>query len=128
MYLAHYVLPIAIYFLIKKDKIMLFGLLLGNIVDLDHVLLRLSGSVPWLSSICGDKFFWKCSGFFGYPFHSAYVIVSLIFLSVILFFLMKKQKELKINKWMFWICIGALLHLALDFTQLTSGVGFVVSG
>ncbi len=128
MYLAHYLLPILVYLFVTRDKIVLFSLLIGNVIDLDHIFLRLNGTVPWFSSICGDKLVWRCSAFFGYPFHSVYAIVSLIVLSIILFFLMEKQKELKINKWMFWICIGILIHLMLDFVQLSTGVGFVISG
>ncbi len=100
----------------------------GNVVDLDHILLRLKGYVPWMGNICGEKFFWHCNGFLGYPSHTVSVMITLIILSGILFFLMKKQKELNINKWMFWICNGALLNLILDFIQLSTGVGFVVSG
>ena len=107
---------------------MLIGLLLGNLIDIDHILLRITGIVPWFYNICGEDYFWKCNGFLGYPFHSVYMIVALIFVSIILFFLMEEEKELKINRWMFWICIGAILHLFLDLFQLTTGVGFVVNG
>jgi hypothetical protein len=127
MYLAHYILPFAIYYFFRS-KVMLGGLLIGNLIDLDHILLRIFGIVPWFQNICGTDYFWKCNGFFGYPLHSVYVLVSLIVTSIVLFFLMNEEKELKINKWMFWICIGALLNLSLDFVQLLTGVGFVVSG
>ncbi len=106
---------------------MLFGLLLGNLIDLDHVLLRIEGVVPWFQSMCPGVF-WKCSGFFGYPFHSVYMIVALIAASAVLFFLKQEETDLKVDKWMFWICIGALIHLFLDFIQLTTGAGFAVQG
>ncbi len=104
------------------------GLLLGNIIDFDHILLGLNKTVPWLGNIYNTDIFWNCNGFFGYPPHTVYVMISLIVLSVILFVLMKKEKELKINGWMFWICNGALLNLILDFIQLSTGVGFVIHG
>lgn len=128
MYLAHFLIPIAVYFLIKKDEIILFGLLIGNLIDLDHIFLRITGIVPWFQNICSVDGFWKCNGFLGYPLHSVYMIVALIITSIILFFLMEEEKELKVTKWVFWICIGALLNLTLDFIQLSTGVGFVIQG
>jgi hypothetical protein len=107
---------------------MLFGLLFGNLIDLDHIFFRVTGMVPWMESICSVKNFWDCNSFFGYPLHSVYVFISLIAVSIILFFLMQEEKELKVTKWMFWICIGALVNLFLDFIQLTTGTGFVISG
>jgi len=126
MYLAHIILPFIIYY-IFRNKIVLWGLLLGNLIDLDHIFLRIIGGVPWFQNICEIKGFWKCNGFLGYPFHSVYMLVGLIVVSIILFFLMKEEKELKITKWMFWICIGAILNLLLDFVQLSTGIGFVIS-
>jgi hypothetical protein len=123
MYLAHIIIPLIIFYF-YRNKIMLFGLLLGNLVDLDHLLLRIEGFVPWFQSICRTKDFWKCNGFFGYPLHTPYMIVGLIILSAILFALMKKDKDFKVTKWMFWVCIGALLHLSLDFIQLVTGFAF----
>jgi hypothetical protein len=125
MYFAHYILPFIVYYF-YRSKTILFGLLLGNLIDLDHILIRIIGTVPWLQNICSIDKFWKCNGFLGYPFHSIYMIISLIVVSIVLFFLMDEEKEIKITKWMFWICIGALLNLSLDFVQLLTGVGFVV--
>ncbi len=125
MYLAHYILPFLLYYFFR-NKIMLLGLLFGNGIDIDHILYRINGMVPWLKSICLSDGFMKCNGFFGYPFHSIYMIISLIVVSILLFYLMEKQKDLKVNKWLFWIAIGALLHLTLDFVQMVTNVGFVV--
>jgi hypothetical protein len=105
---------------------MLGGLLLGNLIDLDHILLRINGTVPWRESICFMKNFWECNGFFGYPLHTVYMVIALIATSAILFFLKEEESDIKIDKWLFWICIGALLNLLLDFVQLTTGTGFVV--
>jgi len=123
MYLAHYLLPFAIYYFFR-NKVMLVGLLLGNLIDLDHIFLRVIGVVPWLQNICSDGYFWKCNGFLGYPLHSVYMLVALIITSIILFFLMEEEKKLKITQWMFWICIGAILNLFLDILQLAIGFGF----
>jgi hypothetical protein len=128
MYTLHYIIPILLYFLLNQNKRVLFGLLIGNLVDLDHIYLRVNGTVPWLSNICEKNHFWNCSSFGEYPLHSTNMLISLVVTSVILFFLMKRDKELKITYWMFWISIGALLNLLLDYVQLLSGIGFVVSG
>lgn len=127
MYLFHYILPFIIYYFVRS-KTILFGLLLGNLIDLDHIFLRIFGVVPWFQNICSIDGFWKCNGFLGYPLHSVYMVVTLIVTSIILFFLMEEEKELKVTKWMFWICIGALIHLSLDLVQLFTGIGFVVQG
>ncbi len=125
MYLVHYILPFIIYYF-YRNKIMLWGLLLGNLIDLDHLFLRITGLVPWFQNICSSGVFWKCNGFYGYPLHSIYMIITLIVTSALLFFLKQEETNLKVDKWMFWICIGALLNLSLDFIQLITGVGFVV--
>ena len=126
MYLAHILIPLIVYYF-YRNKTVLFGLLLGNLIDLDHIFLRILRIVPWFENICSVGGFWRCNSFFGYPLHSVYVFISLIAVSIILFFLMEKERELKINKWIFWICIGTLVNLFLDFIQLTTGAGFVIS-
>jgi hypothetical protein len=123
MYLAHYILPFILYYFFR-NKIMLWGLLLGNLIDLDHVFLRITGMVPWFHNICSEGYFWKCNGFLGYPLHSVYFLVALIITSTILFFLKEEEEKLDIEKWMFWICIGAILNLSLDLLQLAIGFGF----
>lgn len=114
MYLIHYILPFVIYYFVR-NKTMLFGLLLGNIIDLDHIYLRIMGIVPWFGSICAGRHFWNCGSFGVYPLHSVYVMITFLILSVILFFLMKKDKKLKITQWMFWISMGVSIHFILDF-------------
>jgi len=124
MYLAHFILPFAIYYLIKKDKIMLFGLLLGNIVDLDHISFRINHGIEIFTSSC-DNFLEQCS-FGTYRMHSLNSVISLSIASVILFVMIKKHKEMKSVYWIFWACIGALLNLLLDYIHLLTGVGFAI--
>jgi len=126
MYLAHYLIPLLLFF-IFKDKIMLYGLLLANLIDLDHIFLRIFGSVPLFGSICGFKEFWKCNGFFGYPFHSPYVWIFFIITSFFLAILREKNKDSKEIKLLFFISLGIVLHLFLDFIQLSTGVAFVIN-
>jgi hypothetical protein len=123
MYLAHYLLPFITYFF-YRSKIVFGGLLLGNLVDLDHVYSRLVGTVPWEGNMCGFEKFWECNGFFGYPLHSFYVILFIIMISMVIFPFMIDNKKDKKLKWMFWICIGFLIHFALDFIQLVTGFAF----
>ena len=120
MYLFHYLLPIAIY-IIYKNKIMFWGLIFGNFIDLDHIYLRLVGNVPWTESICGIGNVWQCSGFFGYPLHSVYVLVFFIMISMIVFPFMIDDKKAKSLPWIFWISIGVLIHFVLDFIQIATG-------
>lgn len=119
MFLAHYLLPFIVYYF-HKSKVMLWGLLIGNIIDLDHVYSRLIGEVPWFESACPGGLGTQCS--FGlYPLHSLNVAVALVVISIILFFIMRKNKKTQI--W-FWIAIGALLNLLLDYIHLITGFGF----
>lgn len=120
MFLAHYILPFIIYWLSRtKDKIMLWGLLLGNAIDLDHIYLRMIGQVEWFESACPSGLGSQCS--FGiYPLHNPIVVVILLIISLASFSYINKKKE---SKWIFWISIGALLNLLLDYIHLVTGFG-----
>ena len=67
MFLFHYILPLIIFYF-YRDKIMLYGLLLGNLVDLDHVYYRIIGKVGWFESAC-PQLGMQCSFGF-YPLHN----------------------------------------------------------
>ena len=118
MYLAHYILPFIIYWISKtKDKVMLWGLLLGNAIDLDHIYYRLIGKVGWFESACVDGLGSQCS--FGiYPLHNALTAVILMVTALISFSYIEKSKK---AKWILWISIGALLNLLLDYIHLVIG-------
>lgn len=114
----HYILPFIIYWLTKtKDKVMLFGLLLGNAIDLDHVYYRLIGKVNWFESACPEGLGSQCS-FGTYPLHNLPTAIILIAIILISYLYIKKKKE---AKWFFWISIGALLNLLLDYIHLITG-------
>lgn len=146
MYIAHYILPFIAVFIylifIKKQKlskkamfsfdflkkqknkiiltasgIILFGLLLGNIVDLDHVYYRLIGKVPFFGTICGEA--WgKCHSFNMYPLHNFLFMFIFLILGALIF---SKNNKIKFFGWMFF---GAFLNLFLDFIQMKTGFGF----
>jgi len=117
MFLAHYILPFIIYLISKtKDKIMLWGLLMGNLIDLDHIYLRVIGKVNWFESACSRGFGSQCS-FEIYPLHNPLTALILIGVLIITLPYLKKRKI----KWMFWISAGALLNLLLDYIHLLTG-------
>lgn len=118
MFLMHYILPFIIYWLSKvKNKIMLWGLLLGNVIDLDHIYYRLIGKVGWFESACPEGLGSQCS--FGiYPLHNLLTAFILIIVSLISYRFIKNNKK---AEWMFWISIGALLNLVLDYIHLITG-------
>jgi len=120
MFLLHYVLPFIIYWTRKtKDKIMLWGLLLGNLIDLDHIYYRIIGKVGWFESACPEGFGSQCS--FGlYPLHNPASAAILMVIAISSFVYFKEKKE---AKWIFWISVGALLNLLLDFIHLVTGFG-----
>ena len=85
-----------------------------------YVYLRLIGEVPWFESACPGGLGTQCS--FGiYTLHNLSVAIALVVISVLLFFVMRKNKKIQI--W-FWIAIGALLNLLLDYIHLITGFGF----
>ena len=73
-----YILPFIIYYFYRNKK-MLWGLLLGNLIDLDHVYYRIIGKVEWFGSAC-QELGMQCSlGF--YPLHTypALIVFLLVF-------------------------------------------------
>jgi len=48
---------------------MCYGLLAGNIIDIDHIFPRIMGKVPWFESACENGLFTQCS-FDHYMFHN----------------------------------------------------------
>ncbi len=114
MFLLHFILPLAIFYL-YRNKIMLYGLLLGNLIDLDHVYYRITGKIDWLSSAC-PSFGQNCSiGF--YPLHNFPVIVAFLAISGTT---LSKNKYLNLIG---WISLGAFLNIALDYLHMLIGVG-----
>lgn len=134
MFLLHYIIPLIVFYFpknfsfrkLQKDKnakisysnggwLILAGLLLGNLVDLDHVYYRLIGKVPWFQSACGH--FWgQCSWNF-YPLHNIYFFIIFLFFGIILIFSKNKYSKL-----LGWIFIGAFLNLSLDYLSMISGI------
>ena len=112
----HYILPFLIYHF-KKDKKMLYGLLLGNAIDLDHVYYRIIGRVGWFESACSSGLGSQCS--FGiYPLHNVTTAIILIGVVLISYTYMKKGEKVQ---WVFWISLGALVNLLLDYIPLITG-------
>ncbi len=115
MFLLHYILPFLIFYF-YRNRLMLWGLLIGNLIDLDHIYYRLIGKVGWFESAC-EHFGENCSiGF--YPLHNWWV--ALIALALGLFLLFNNNKM----KFIGWIGLGVSLNLLLDFIQAMSGLGF----
>ena len=114
MIFLHYILPLALfYFFISKT--MLLGLLLGNLVDLDHIYYRIIGNVPWVQSACGE--IGKNCSFGVYPLHNLILgAVFLVFASLVFV----NDKKLKLAG---WICLGVVLNMLLDLVHRTIGFG-----
>ena len=94
---------------------MLYGLLLGNLVDLDHVYYRIIGKVGWFESAC-PQLGMQCSFGF-YPLHNlVFAIIFLVFSGLIF----TKNKKLKLIG---WISLGAVLNFLLDYIHLITGFG-----
>ncbi len=94
---------------------MLFGLVLGNLIDLDHIYYRIIGEVGWFESACSHVGAQCSFGF--YPLHNfTFAIIFLLF-SSLLFLKNKKAKLIG------WISLGAFLNLALDYAHLLLGFG-----
>jgi hypothetical protein len=116
MFLLHYIVP-AIVFYFYRNEIMLFGLEVANLIDLDHIYYRIIGKVGWFNSACshlGEQCSWDF-----YCFHNFYVLTIALILIPLLF--------LRGNKYRFarligWIGLGILIHLFLDYMQLLTGI------
>lgn len=134
MIFLHYIIPFIIYYITdyKKRKnqkksenkifrmffkynYMLLGLLLANLIDLDHVFYRLIGKVGWFESACKFNFD-HCSSFGIYPLHN-WIFFAIFALSSSA--LLIKNKNLKIIG---WIAIGACIHIILDLIVYYTGV------
>lgn len=119
MFLAHYILPFIIYHARKvKDKVMLYGLLIGNFTDLDHILLRIKGDIPWFESACPGGLGTQCS-FGTYPMHSLGFFMLMVIFAIFTYKGMRQKK--KNHRWLFWISTGVALNLVLDYIHLTTG-------
>jgi membrane-bound metal-dependent hydrolase YbcI (DUF457 family) len=118
MFLIHYILPFVIYFFIRNRTI-LYGLLLGNLIDIDHILLRIIGKVPWFESACPSGLFTQCS-FNVYPYHSTHSIILICLLFITIFLVEKKHKHKDL---LIWISAGAVMHILLDSIHLLTGLG-----
>ncbi len=117
MFLAHYLLILGI-FLVFRSKISFLGLLLGNLIDLDHLYYRIIGKVNWAESACASAGS-QCSFNF-YPLHNMFfVVISLIGCALIF----SKDKKLK---FIGFISLGAFLNLFLDLIHSFTGIGFSI--
>jgi hypothetical protein len=94
---------------------MLWGLLLGNLIDLDHVYSRIIGKVGWFESAC-PQLGMQCSFGF-YPLHNLTFAIIFLLISGMIFI---KNKKLK---FIGWLSLGAFLNLALDYIHLLIGFG-----
>ena len=129
MFTLHYIIPLIIFYF-YRNKIMLWGLLLANLIDLDHIYYRLIGQVGWFESAC-PHLGMQCSlGY--YPLHTFIVFIISILITGISFFILKldvfkiskKQKRSKFYiKLIFWISVGIIIHFCLDYLHLLMGFG-----
>ena len=117
MWFLHYIIPGLIYFF-NKNKIMFWGLISGNILDLDKIYFRLIGKVGWTESIC-EKGIGTCSSIGNYPLHTLPPLIFLLIALILFLFFRKKNKKLS---FLFWFSIGAILHLFLDCIQKITGI------
>jgi membrane-bound metal-dependent hydrolase YbcI (DUF457 family) len=113
MILLHYIIPLAI-FQFYRVYGMLYGLLLGNLIDLDHIYYRIIGKVPWLESACPEKL--GCCSFNFYPLHSMVFLILFTALALLIF---SKNKKLNFAGWLF---LGASLNILLDI--LAAAINF----
>jgi putative Mn2+ efflux pump MntP len=119
---------------------MLYGLILANLIDLDHIFYRIIGKVGWFESAC-PHIGMQCSFGF-YPLHTIYVFITAIVLVLAsgIFLLSRKLSKHKKNKehqeskqkknvtrliflWIFWISLGVIIHFSLDYLSLIIGFG-----
>jgi len=92
---------------------MLWGLLLGNWMDLDHIYLRLIEKAPWFGSAC-ESFGQNCS--IGvYPLHTWALAYSGLVIGALVFSCDKKLKFLG------WVGVGMFIHACLDYIHMITG-------
>lgn len=89
----HLIIP-GIVYLFKRDKVIFFGLLLGNFADLDH----------WFG--------------LNRIFHSNIAMIVALIIAAIL---LGERNKPKYKLW-FWITAGFILHLVLDAIAKSTGV------
>jgi len=94
---------------------MFWGLMLANLIDLDHIYMRLIGKVGWFASACSE--FGKNCSFEFYPLHNLYFIIPAIIFSSLVF---SKNKKIK---FVGWLSLGIAIHLALDYIHILIGFG-----
>lgn len=102
---------------------MLFGLLAGNLMDLDHVPSRVIGHREILKSACEEGFGTQCS-FGTYALHSWEFAIALV-VTIGLLYLFRKtfvKKHISFGIGI-WLAIGALLNMLLDLIHLWIGFG-----
>jgi hypothetical protein len=95
---------------------MLWGLLLANLIDLDHIYERIIGDVGWFESTC-SKLGEQCSWNF-YAFHNFYILVIGLILIPLIFIKGSKYKFIRLIG---WIGLGIVIHLFLDYIHLLTG-------
>jgi len=94
---------------------MLWGLLLGNLIDLDHIYYRIIGKVGWFESAC-PQIGMQCSFGF-YPLHNWIAVIIFFIFSFLVFVKNKKIKFIG------WLAIGALSNILLDYIHHLIGFG-----
>jgi hypothetical protein len=94
---------------------MLFGLFLGNIIDLDQVYYRIIGKVDWFGSACLSLGMQCSFGF--YPLHNLTFAIIFFVFSVLIF---TKNKKIK---FIGWVSLGAFLNLFLDYIHMITRIG-----
>lgn len=114
MFLLHILIPVIIFYF-YRDKIILWGLLFANLIDIGHVYYRIIGKVGWFESACPNLGM-QCSWNF-YPFHNITMLIVGFLLSSMIF---TKDKRLKVAG---WFGVGIVLHFGLDYIHLLTGAG-----
>lgn len=95
---------------------MVWGLLLGNLIDLDHIYYRIIGKVPWFESAC-NHIGQGCSiGI--YPLHNMNFAISSLLISSLIFHNNKRLRFIG------WLGLGAFLNILLDYIHMITGFGF----
>ncbi len=94
---------------------MLYGLILGNLVDLDHLYYRVIGKIGWFESACPQAGMQCSFGF--YPLHNWFFVGFFLILFSLIF---AKNKKLE---FIGWISFGAVLNFLLDYLHLLIGFG-----
>jgi hypothetical protein len=114
MFILHYLIPLVVFYF-WRNSIALWGLLAGNLIDLDHIYMRIIGAFPWFGSAC-QHFGQNCS--IGvYPLHS-WLLAGIFLLGTNLAFF--RDKRIKLIGFIF---LGAFLNILLDYIAMVTGFG-----